>query len=125
MCFIVTDGADFGTAPFAFANLPAMFDCDMARLDPIATVSANAVDPVLGLILEKLPVPCLLELLAKELVNMLQIDVIVSATSWRHMCRVGDRHLEDTPQTRVAHSMLAWQSCRFGDWNLIITTSQA
>lgn len=125
MCFIVTNGADFGTATFAFANFPAMFDCDMAWLDPVATVAADAVDPVLGLILEKLPVPCLLELLAKELVNMFQVDVIVCATSRRHMCRIGDGHLEDTPQTRVAHSMLAWQACRFGDWNLIITTSQA
>ena len=68
---VVADGTDLSPAALAFAHLPTMLDVDMARLDPLAAILANAVYSVLGFVFEEFTIPVLLKFLIEQLVNML------------------------------------------------------
>jgi hypothetical protein len=83
-----------------------MFYCDMAWLDPFATTFGDAVDTVLGLVLLKLAIPCLLEILVEELVDVLEINMIICAAARWHMGGILDGHLENALETYMTHAML-------------------
>lgn len=61
MCFVITCGTDFGTAVLALGNFPTMLRRDVVRLDPLATVLADTVNTILGLVLQEPSIPCFLE----------------------------------------------------------------
>jgi len=82
-------------ALFAFPYLPTILEADMIRFDPFAAMTGRAVDAIASGIFVKFPVPSLLELLIKELVNMLEGNVLRSAALWWHMGRIGNGHCKD------------------------------
>jgi hypothetical protein len=56
-------------------------------------------------VLYKLLIPYLLEGRIKKLLNVLELNMIVAAASWRHMFGVCHRLLKPPLQTAVAHAM--------------------
>ena len=97
MSFLVADGAYGVVTGWTDTNLPPLFEAHVFRLDPFSTAFTRTIDSILGSVLFELAIPRLLEILAKQFINMLEIDVVFGATPWRHMRRVFDRHFEDTP----------------------------
>jgi hypothetical protein len=71
----------------------------------VAAALRGAVDAIFGGIFLILPVPEFLESDIKELVNMLQRNVVSHATFRRHMRRILDRHLENAFEAVMAHPM--------------------
>jgi hypothetical protein len=106
--FAIADGADSRTTFLALPNLATMIVSNILWTDPFATRSIDAIYPVLGRVLEVFAIESLLEVVVKKLVDVLEIDMVVCTTPWRHVRRVGDGHLEDAPQARVAHAVLTW-----------------
>ena len=80
---------------------------NIRRLNPLATASGRTVYTVLRRVLLVFSVPKNLELVIEETVDMLESDVVLSATSGRHMLRIRHRHGEDASKTCVAHSVTA------------------
>lgn len=95
VCLVVTDRTDSRATSLAFSHLAAMFKADVIRLDPLTTLRGRAVESVLGVVLQELAIPSLLEALVEQLIDVLEIDVVLCAAPRRHMCRIGDRHPED------------------------------
>jgi hypothetical protein len=90
MGFVVANGANSSTAAFALPNLTTVLICDVVGFDPLTTILAYAIYLILCFVFEKLAIPILFEILIKQLINMLEIDMIIGATSRRHMRRVRD-----------------------------------
>lgn len=84
----------------------AHVDVNVARLDPLTTTTAGAVDAVLGGVLLVFGVPSHFELEVKELVNVLQGNMLgwVAAPGW-HVLRVRDGKCKDAFQAGVAHAV--------------------
>lgn len=69
--------------------------------------------------LYKLLVPYLLESRIKKLLNVIELNVIVAAASWRHMFGVCHRLLKPPLQTVVAHAMSTFKLGAFRRRNLV------
>lgn len=121
MHLVVAGTANSSMASFAFTNLTAMLDGYVTWLDPFATVTSWTINPVPCRVLLKLPVPRFLETLVKELVHVLERDVIGSATPWWHMRRISNRHCKNAPQTLMAHTMRTGKFCGSGDGDIVRT----
>lgn len=81
----------------------------VSRLDPLPATPRGAVNPVLGGVLLKLPVPELLKRDVEELVNVLQWYAVRRAALGRHVLGVSDGELEDPTQAGVAHAVAAFK----------------
>jgi hypothetical protein len=90
MSLVVANSADLGPAMLALANLPTMLHRDVVGLDPHPAILAYTIDPILGLILQKLAIPILLEVLTEQLVDVLEINMIICAAARWHMSWIGD-----------------------------------
>lgn len=109
---VVAERADFELASRASGVfLPFLVLMDMRGLYPFPTFGRRAVDAVLGMVFLVFSVPVSLKFQIKELVHMLEWDVVVCAASRWHMSWVFHRHLEDPLQALVAHAMAA---CKLG-----------
>lgn len=97
--------ATLGILPSALGPT-AHIDVNVARLDPLTTATAGAVDAVLGGVFLVFGVPFHLEFEVKKLVNMLQGNMLgrVAAPGW-HMLRVCDGECKDAFQAGVAHAV--------------------
>lgn len=104
---IIACATNLDTTLFAFANLPALFHCNMVGLDPFATAFRRTVDSIAGCVFLKLPVPGHFELLVEQFVDMLQRYVIRRATFRRHVGWIGDGHGKDSLKASVTHAMAA------------------
>lgn len=82
-------------ASFTFPHLATILKVDMVRFYPLATMTSRAVDTVPSSILLEFSVPGLFELLVKELINMLQRNVLGSAAFWWHVSGILDRHCKN------------------------------
>jgi hypothetical protein len=78
----------------------------LIRFDPFATRTAWAVDTMATSVFLELPAD-FLELLIKELVDMLKRNVLRDIAFWQHVGRISDRHGEDAAQTLVTYPMSA------------------
>ena len=113
MPFTIASAADFGPATAAFPVFAAAVrtargvQVDIRGFDPFATSSCGTVDAVLGSVLLVLLIPFLLELCIKELLDVFQRNVVLSTAFGRHMLRVSNGQREYSPQTGVAHAMIA------------------
>jgi hypothetical protein len=105
--FIVAYDAHTHPASLTFPHLPTVLDSDMVRFDPFAATTRRAVDAVASSIFLKLSVPGLFEPLIKQLVDMLERNVLRSAAFRWHVGRISDRHCEDASEAVMAHPMCA------------------
>lgn len=112
-------------APLTLPYFATIFEVDMVRFDPFATMTSRAVDTIPSGVLLKFPVPCLFELLVKELVNMLERNVLSSAAFGWHVGRIGNRHCKYAAQAIVAHPMSTCKFRSLDEWDVIRTTSEA
>lgn len=67
----------------------------------------------------KFPVPGLLEIVVEQLLDVLERNVLRCTAFGRHVLRIVDGELEDTPQTGVAHSVAAAEFGGFGARNVV------
>lgn len=91
-----------GLASFTFPYLATTLERHMIRFDPFTTMMAWAVDTMATSVF--------LELLIKELVDMLKRNVLRDIAFWQHVGRISDRYGEDAAQTRVTYLM---SGCQF------------
>ena len=103
----------------------ALVRVDMRWLDPFTAMRCWAIDAILRVVLLVLSVPENLELATKQIVNMLQRNVIICTASRRHVSWVFDRHLEHSYQAVVTHAMTASQVRRLGRRYIIATARKA
>jgi hypothetical protein len=116
---IVADCTDSGTALLALTDLAAVFDADVIGFDPLATTLTDAVDFILGLKFQELPVPGPFEVLGEEFVDVLQINMVIGTTAWWHVGGIGETHLENALETCMAHAVFAWQTSGFRDGDIV------
>lgn len=122
--FVVTYAAYTRPTSFAFSYFATILHVDMIRFDPLATIPRRAVDAVSGRILMEFPVPGLFELLVEELVDILERNVLRSATFWWHVSRVADRHRKDAAQATMAHPVRTGKFRRLDDWYVVRAASE-
>lgn len=126
----VTRRADFcfatrTAAIFAAGVGPGRVGVDVRGLDPLATAFGGAVDAVVGGVFLVFLVPLHLELQVKELLDVLQGDMVAGAASRRHVRRVGYRHGEYATEAGVAHAVAAGQFSGSGDGDVVRHASEA
>lgn len=122
---VVADAADPRPTSFTLSYFATILKANVVGFDPLSAMTSRAVDTISSGVLLELPIPGLLEFLVKELVNMLERDVLSGATFWGHMGRIRNGHGEDTTKTNMAHSMLTCKLDCFDYWHIIRATSEA
>lgn len=122
--FVVTYAAYACPTFFAFSYFATILHVDMIRFDPLATMARRAVDTVSGRIFMELPVPDLFELLVEELVDILERNVLRSATFGWHVGRVADRHRKDAAQATMAHPVRTGKFRCLDDWYVVRAASE-
>lgn len=91
----ITPYTDLGLTPRAPAVLPPVLGMvDILGADELVAAALDAVDTILGGVLDELLVPCLFELIVKQFVHVFQGDVVCGAAPGRHVLGVRDRQLE-------------------------------
>ena len=123
--FVVTYTANACPASFAFSYFATILHVNMIRFDPLATMARWAVDAVSGRVLMEFPVPGLFELLVEELVDILERNVLRSATFWWHVGRVADRHRKDAAQAAMAHPVRTGEFRCLDNWYVVRAASEA
>ena len=124
MHLIVASAADASMAALAFADFPAMINSDMIWLNPFAATACRTIDPIPCIVFLEFPIPSLLEVLVEQFLHMLQRDMLGSATPGWHVCRIRNRHVEDTSQAVMTHAVCAGEFCGFGHRHIVRATSQ-
>lgn len=92
---------------------------DPTWFDPHPATFGRTVDSILRLIFLVLPVPFDLELRIKQLLNMLERDVIRRTALRRHVLWISQGHGEYSFQAIMAQMMRASKLRRFAHWNVI------
>lgn len=109
VCFGITDRTGLAATLGTFADLATVFvGVYVFGLYPFATALFGTVYLVLGSILLQFSIPFLLEVIAKQGVDVLQVDFRLVATSGWHMGRIFDGKSKQPFEAAVAHAMGAW-----------------
>jgi hypothetical protein len=86
----------FGFTPTTLCDFGAVFASNISWLNPLSTFSGRAVNSVLGGEFSKFSIPSLFEIAVEKAVDVPQRNVVLGATSWRHMLRIRRGEPEDT-----------------------------
>ena len=124
MSSLVTDRAHTMFAFGTDTDLATLFNAHMLRLNPFSTALAGAVYPVLCLVLFEFPVPCCLEIVVEEGVDVAEGDVSVGTASRGHVSGVFDGHFEDALEAAMAHPVATWEFGTFPDGDIVGTACE-
>lgn len=91
-----TNRAHSSFALLTTTDLAAILHGDIVRFDPGSAFSSWTIYTILGLVFLKLAIPGHFEFVIEELFDVLEINVLIGATSRRHVCWVIDGHGENT-----------------------------
>lgn len=114
-----------GTSTTDAILLPTRAAFDAGRLDPLTTVLVGTVDAVRGGEFLEFAIPVALKLVIKQMLDVLERNVVVGTAPWWHVLWIRNGHFKDASETRVAHAMAAFQLGRSGAQNLVVATGQA
>lgn len=92
---VIACTADSSATVLASAYFSSMFHVYIMRFDPLPAPACGTVYAVACRVFHELSVPCFLELLIKQFVDVFQWDMRRGATSWRHVRGIINGHIED------------------------------
>ena len=106
--------ADLGiTVRAACILAPVALSLDLRRSDEMSTSSGRTIQPVLSGILCEFGIPISLEMVVKEPLSMPDLDGVLSAAFWRHMCSIFDRQGESSLDAGIAHPVTTFEMSGF------------
>lgn len=120
-----THGTCLGLALWTDSIFPPLAAMEVLRPDPGPAPGIRTVDPVLRMILVVLLVELHFELVVEQLLHFLQRDRLAGAAAWRHVCGIVDGHSKDAAETRVAHTMSAFELGSFRRGDVVGAAGQA
>ena len=122
---VVAGTAHLGLAAPALAMMEALVAADVLGPDPLAAMARWTVQTVPCRVFGEFAVPLALELVVKEALDVLERDVVGSATPWRHVLGIRKGQPKVAPQAAVTHGVATLEPYGLLRRHVIVQTDDA